>query len=252
MKSELIFGDYECNFGIQECTNEIIRWIKTGNSLKHLTCLNANSFIISKYNLLYRNALIHSDWVIPDGVGILLASYILNGKKQKRITGSDIFRQVNNQLNYIGGSVFLLGSTNQTLKKMVKRLKLDYPNVKISGVYSPPFKLSFTRDDIDKMIAEVNNTSSDILWVGMTSPKQDVLINKCRNRFNVKFAAGVGAVFDFYSGNISRAPVFMQKIGLEWLHRFIKSPKRMFKRNMISGSLFLFEIIKFKLKSLGK
>ncbi len=89
---------------------------------------------------------------------------------------------------------------------MANRFKNDYPNIQIVGTYSPPFKLSFSKEDIDEMIDQVNKNPSDILWVGMTSPKQDLLINRCRNRFNVKFAAGVGAVFDFYSGNINRAP----------------------------------------------
>ena len=248
MKTELVFGIYRCSFRIQDCANEIITWIQTGKSLRYLTCLNANSYVISKKNSNFRNALLRSDWIVPDGIGILLALLLHKGKIENRVTGSDIFKQVNTKLNDINGSVFLLGSTKQNLKKIVRNLKKDHPNIKIAGVYSPPFKSSFTDKDTDKMVTKINEYPVDVLWVGMTSPKQDLIISKCCSQLNVKFAAGVGAVFDFYSGNIARAPLFMQMLGLEWLHRLIKSPKRMFKRNILSGSLFLYDVVKYKLK----
>jgi len=139
--------------------------------------------------------------LIPDGAGVVLASKILGGQIRERVTGSDIFKGVLEALDRKGGhSVFFLGATEETLAVIRARMAVDYPNVRVAGTYSPPFKPQYSRDELDAMVAAINEAAPDVLWVGMTAPKQEKWIHAECGRLNVKFVAAVGAVFDFISG----------------------------------------------------
>ena len=168
--------------------------------------------------------------MIPDGYGIVLASKIHRGNIFQRVTGNDMFNGINERLNEIGGSVFFMGSTNETLMNIKIKFNREYPNIKIVGTYSPPFKSLFSKNDNDKMVTAINRAAPDVLWVGMTSPKQDLWIYTNRHRINVKFAAAIGAVFDFYTGKIKRSHQIFQNIGLEWLPRLMQEPRRLWRR----------------------
>ncbi len=122
----------------------------------------------------------------------------------------------------------------------------DYPNIKVVGTYSPPFKDVYSRAELDEMIRAVNVAAPDVLWVGMTAPKQEKFIFENRERLNVKFAAAVGAVFDFYTGNVKRSHPWFLNHGLEWLPRLIQEPGRLWKRTFFSAPVFLFHVLKVR------
>jgi N-acetylglucosaminyldiphosphoundecaprenol N-acetyl-beta-D-mannosaminyltransferase len=233
---------------IELLIDEIMREIGKDIECRTLSCINPHSYCIAKRNSDFFAALQNADWIIPDGVGIVLASRLLRGSIRQRITGSDVFTALNIRLNEIGGSVFFLGSSESTLRCIRDRMQLDYPNVDVAGTHSPPFKSSFSSLDNEMMVNAVNEASPDILWVGMTSPKQDLWISHNLARLNVKFAASVGAVFDFYAGSVNRAPEWMQKAGLEWLHRSLLSPSRLGRRSLLSNPEFLIDLFSFIIK----
>ena len=141
-----------------------------------------------------------------------------------------------------GFSYFFLGSTDETLQKVEQKLSLDYPNISFSGAYSPPYKPEFSEADNQAMIEAINAVKPDVLWVGMTAPKQEKWIFQNRDKLDVKFIGAIGAVFDFYVGNVKRShPIFLN-LGLEWLPRLLQEPKRLWRRNFVSSPLFLAKV----------
>jgi N-acetylglucosaminyldiphosphoundecaprenol N-acetyl-beta-D-mannosaminyltransferase len=122
-------------------------------------------------------------------------------------------------------------------------MQKDFPNIFVAGTYSPPFKSEYTDLELAEMIQVVNEVSPDLLWVGMTAPKQEKWIYHNQDRLRVKCVGAVGAVFDFYTGQVHRSSPFFQRVGLEWLPRLIQQPKRLWKRMFISAPIFVYNVI---------
>ncbi len=230
-------------FSASECVDSIMSAIDQNQKCAWLACLNPHSYVVSLKDPVFALALKNADWLIPDGAGIALASQIWGGTIRQRVTGSDIFYALLKNINESGGRrIFFLGASDETLKFIRERMMNDYPNIHLAGVYSPPFKPSYSPSENDAMIEAINASSADVLWVGMTAPKQEKWIYENHSRLNVKFAGAIGAVFDFYGGRVKRShPVFC-KLGLEWLPRFIQQPRRLWRRNFISTPIFVFMV----------
>ena len=163
---------------------------------------------------------------------------------RERIAGSDIFKDLNYKLNKKKKyKYFFFGSTKKTLKLLSKRMELYYPNIKITGYLSPPFKSAFTKNENNKMIRYINSKKVDVLWVGLTQPKQEKWIYENYSKLNVKFVGAIGAVFDFYSGQVKRAPIIMQTLGLEWFYRICQDPSRLWLRYLTSNLYYMFTVI---------
>ncbi|WP_299319653.1 WecB/TagA/CpsF family glycosyltransferase [uncultured Maribacter sp.] len=211
--------------------------------------INQYSYCISEEDATFKEALLKSDVILPDGVGIVFASKWLNGVKVKKIAGADFHEYQLKRLNKINGSCFYLGASNETLGKIETRLKKEYPNVKF-GSYSPPYKPSFTEEDNAKMIQEVNNFRPDVLFVGMTAPKQEKWSYAHKGELDAKIICSIGAVFDFYAGSVERPSKIWQNLGLEWLGRLLKEPKRMWRRYIYYGFIFSKHLVKAKFSRL--
>ena len=241
--TENVLGYQITNAASNLCVNQIIKWIEEGGLPRSFVCANPHSIIVAEKDELFQEAIHDSDLVTPDGAGIVLASKILGGCIRQRVTGSDIFEGVCNKLNEIGGmSCFFLGSTEKTLTAIKEKMSAEYPNIIFAGSYSPPYKPEFSETESRLMIKAVNEANTDVLWVGMTAPKQEKWVHQHKEQLKVKFVGSVGAVFDFYVGKIKRSHPFMQKIGLEWLPRLIQEPRRLFRRNFVSSPLFLYRV----------
>ncbi|KJS08382.1 MAG: hypothetical protein VR73_05950 [Gammaproteobacteria bacterium BRH_c0] len=214
-------------------------------SCQWLACLNPHSYAVAKGDAQFNAALMDADWLIPDGAGILLASRIQGGNIRERITGSDIFWQMHKLMDRAGGlRVFFLGSTEETLTLIYSKMAVDFPNIQVVGTYSPPFKPEYSPQELDEMIDAINATQADVLWVGMTAPKQEKWIYVNRERLEVRFAAAIGAVFDFYTGRVKRSHPVFQWLGLEWLPRLVQQPRRLWRRMFISAPIFLWDAVK--------
>ena len=236
------------NAGLSTCLQEILEIIeKKKRQCDTLMCINPHSYVTAKADPSFMTALESANWLIPDGIGMILSAKILNTNVPIRLTGPDLFYATMAQLNIIGGSVFFLGSSEKTLSKIRAKILVDYPNIQLCGTYSPPFKKAFDINDNRLILRAINNAAPDVLWVGLTAPKQEKWLHENRKKLKVSFAGGIGAAFDFYAGTIPRAPNFIRKIGLEWLYRFCMSPIRLGARNLISGPKFLIEIVILKI-----
>ncbi len=187
--------------------------------------VNPHSYILARNDSLFNQALKSADWLIPDGVGIKYAAKILYGKNIEKIAGSDLHEIIINALDKKDGSCFYLGSTEQTLSKIRSRLTKEHPVIRV-GAYSPPFREFFSEDESNEMINAVNSFSPDVLFVGMTAPKQEKWVYANRDKINVRLVCSVGAVFDFYAGTVRRPGRIWIRLGLVHAARRISRDRR--------------------------
>lgn len=227
--------------------------LQESGSARWLACLNPHSYACGRDDLTFAGALHAADWLIADGVGIVMASRWLSGGIKQRITGSDIFQGLNAAMQARGGcSVFFLGSTEDCLKDIRERFVREYPAIRLVGTFSPPFKSSWDETELNKMRTVINMAKPDVLWVGMTAPKQEKWIHDNLPYLDIRFAAAIGAVFDFYAGNVKRPSPIFQRLGLEWLPRLLNQPRRLWKRMAISAPVFVWQVIKIRFKNITR
>ena len=213
-----------------------------------INTINAHSFNVAQKDALFAEALSKGDYLIPDGASIVKACRWLNAKSQpkERIAGWDLFQIEMEKLNHRGGKCFFMGSSEKVLGLICEQAKIDYPNILVE-TYSPPYKAEFTEDENKAIVDAINQANPDLLWIGMTAPKQEKWTYSHWNELNIHCHVGtIGAVFDFYAGTAKRAPKWWQEHSLEWLYRLLIEPKRMWRRYVIGNPLFLWNIQKEK------
>lgn len=210
--------------------------------------INPHCYIVARKDQEYKASLYSSDYLLPDGIGILIASRILKGIKIRKIAGSDLHRIIIKYLAEQNGSCFYLGSSDDTLSRIRSRLMKEHPGI-VAGTFSPPYKPSFSEEENAEMIAKINDFNPDVLFVGMTAPKQEKWVYQNRGKINAPLICSIGAVFDFYAGTVKRPGQFWIRLGLEWLPRLLREPGRLWRRNFISNPLFLYYVFaeKFRL-----
>lgn len=210
-----------------------------------INTINPHSYCIAENDSVFKNALLQSDVLLPDGIGIVWAGKILKDVSLKKIAGFDIFIYLLNYLNTSKGSCFFLGASEEALILIKQKAFIEYPNITI-GYFSPPYKEEFSIDDSMEMCKRVNDFSPDVLFVGMTAPKQEKWVFTNKNDLHVKAICSIGAVFDFYAGTVKRPSVFWINMGLEWLPRFLKDPVRLARRNLVSTPKFIWKVLSSK------
>lgn len=213
-----------------------------------INTINAHSYNTAQKDVVFAEALTNGDALIPDGASIVKACRWIKAKSQpkERIAGWDLFvhemERVNNENEGAKKKVMFLGSSNKVLALIKARAEKDYPNIEVI-TFSPPYKPVFSDEDNRMMIESINNTKPDLLWIGMTAPKQEKWAYAHWNELNINCHVGtIGAVFDFYADTMQRAPMWWQEHSLEWLYRLLKEPKRMWRRYLIGNILFLWNI----------
>jgi N-acetylglucosaminyldiphosphoundecaprenol N-acetyl-beta-D-mannosaminyltransferase len=248
LKEIRIFGYPLRLCGIRDDVDLARQYIVSGRNGRYMACANPHSLVVASTDSEFNLALQHTDILVPDGAGIVLAAKILNLPIKERVAGSDFFLALSDVAEKDGGlKYFFLGSTNEVLDRIRTRLAIDYPSIEICGTYSPPYKDEFDDHDNEVMIDLINKAKPDVLWVGMTAPKQEKWIFKNKDKLAVPFAAAIGAVFDFYAETVKRPSPMWQKLGLEWLGRFLQEPRRLWRRNFVSTPIFLYWVLKEKL-----
>lgn len=233
------------NLRIAEKQN-IIKELPTGKFL--INTINAHSFNTALKDPLFAEALQCGDVLIPDGASIVMACKWLKAKSQpiERIAGWDLFCIEMEKLNQKGGKCFFMGSSPKVLALIKEKAKKVYPNIIVDS-YSPPFKPEFSEEDNKTIIDAINLAQPDLLWIGMTAPKQEKWAYNHWGELNINCHVGtIGAVFDFFAGTMQRAPIWWQEHSLEWLYRLIKEPKRMWRRYILGNTMFIINILKEK------
>lgn len=221
-----------------------------------INTIYAYSYVVAQRDELFARALANCDYLMPDGAGIVMACRWINAKCQptERIAGWDLFAFEMQRLDGRGKmddgrrlKVMFLGSSEKVLSLIRERAAVDYPNFEIV-TYSPPFKPEFSEEDSQAMVQAINEADPDLLWIGMTAPKQEKWTYQHWNELKINCHCGtIGAVFDFYAGTSKRAPLWWQEHSLEWFFRLLQEPKRMWRRYLIGNPLFLWNVMKEKM-----
>ena len=223
-----------------------------------INTINAHSYNTARKDSLFAEALTNGDVLLPDGVSIVMACKWIKAKSlpKERIAGWDLFAFEMEKLERESEElrtkseeskiVMFMGSSQKVLDLIVKRAAEVYPHLKVV-TYSPPYKPEFSDEDNKAIIDAIHAANPDLLWIGMTAPKQEKWTYSHWKELNIHCHVGsIGAVFDFFAGTMKRAPMWRQEHGLEWLYRLLKEPKRMWRRYIIGNALFLWNMVKEK------
>ncbi len=173
----------------------------------------------------------------PDGAPVAWMLRRLGYLDQQRINGPDLMLRYCAAAAVRGESIFLFGSTPQVLGTLKRKLEERFPGLLVAGMISPPFR-PLTEEEDAKIVAEINASGAGTVWVGLGCPKQEKWMAAHRGRIHAVMI-GVGAAFDYHAGAIARAPQWMQRNGLEWLHRLFTEPRRLARRYFVTNSLFI-------------
>ena len=189
-----------------------------------MACLNPHSYVVARKDDLFQAALRRADCLLPDGTGIVLASKLLGNAVKERVAGFEYFEEFSRLADAEGGmSYFFLGASPETLAAITKQMSQQFPNIKVCGTLSPPFVSEFSPEEIESIVRQVNESGADVLWVGLTAPKQEKLIFEVLGELHVRFVGAIGAVFDFYAGTKARSPKWIRNIGISFLPRYLYS-----------------------------
>ncbi len=231
------------------CSKAELANIPSGKTL--INTINAHSFNTAQKDDLFAEALTNGDYLIPDGASIVKACQWVDAKSKpmERIAGWDLFEFEMGRLNEKGGRVMFMGSSEKVLALIKEKAASVYPNLEVV-TYSPPYKPEFSDEDNKKIIQAINEANPDLLWIGMTAPKQEKWTYSHWKELDIHCHVGtIGAVFDFFAGTSQRAPLWWQEHSLEWLYRLVKEPKRMWRRYVIGNPLFIWNVLKEKRKA---
>ncbi len=206
------------------------------NNPGQIVTINPEMMICAQNNKDFADIINNADLIVPDGIGVELGLRIL-GHNVKRVAGIELGKALISEFTKRNKKIALVGAKPEVLELTFKNLKCEFPDIDI--VYSHDGY--FTNDD--EILSKVQNASPDLVLVALGSPKQEFFINNLKSKLPNSTMIGLGGSFDVWAGVVDRAPEFYQKIGLEWLYRTIKEPKR-FKRIFPTLPLFVFKVLK--------
>ena len=222
---------------------EVSNILNTENSLKVAIC-NTNTVVRSYRDNQLSKVINSFDIKTPDGFPVAKSSSILYKNSQRRVDGYNVLLKTINDGLTKNTSHYFYGSEDFVLKKMIGKLKNDFPNINIVGSSSPPVG-SYDELVQEGYVKDIIDAEPDIVWVSLGFPKQELFINLFQEKYSVESnLVGIGAVFEWVAGTKIKAPEFLANLGLEWLLRLAQEPKRLFRRYFVDNLLFLYLITK--------
>lgn len=215
------------------------------SAMKHKTRLirgdvNVALFIAMKQDPDFFEALTMSDLINVDGMGILLGCRLMGLPINERVSGIDMMMKVLELSEQQHFRPYFFGAKQEIVSAMVSKLEGQFPALKIAGFRNG----YFSADDEEHIVNEINRSGADCLFIGISSPIKENFIRKHQHALNVPYIMGVGGSFDVIGGKVKRAPLWMQRNGLEWVYRLIQEPRRMWKRYLVTNSLFALYLLR--------
>lgn len=229
------------NISFREALSRVTEWGRE-RTPSYSCFVNGHMSIEAYWDVEFSNHVNNASLVLSDGKPIAFSYKLLHGIRQERIAGMDFMPAVIEVSANEGLSLFLFGSTDQVLNKLSEKIAESHSNLIIAGKISPPFR-EFTEDEALHYIKEINDSRANVVLVGMGCPKQETWMAKNSQLINATLL-GVGGAFSVYAGLVKRAPKWMQRFSLEWLYRLLQEPERMWKRYLITNTLFIYLIAK--------
>lgn len=229
------------NISMAEALDTILEWLQDEQT-RQVCFVNADCANISCKDTGYLEVLKKADLCLADGMGLHLAGKMLNQPIVDNVNGTDMFPLLCERLSKTDTRLYLLGALPGVADEVVEWIGARFPQLVICGTRHGYFQ----PDEEQEIIQEINASGADLLLVAFGAPKQDVWIHRHAKEMGVKVAIGVGGLFDFYSGRHARAPQWMRNIGIEWMHRLMLEPRRLWKRYLVGNVVFLARVVKEK------
>ncbi|XEC95514.1 WecB/TagA/CpsF family glycosyltransferase [Paenibacillus tarimensis] len=226
---------------LNETVFEIERWISFKKNNYVCVC-NTHSIVTASNDPYFNEVLNNAGICTPDGMPLVWALRMYGFKGQDRVDGPNLMLKLCELSSKNGYRIYLYGGTQQTLDQLYNQIKSQNSSIKIVGRYSPPFR-KLTDNEENEIIQKINASNADLIFVSLGCPKQEVWMYNNRNKVN-GIMLGVGAAFDFITGNIKRPPIIIQKFGLEWFYRLISEPKRLWKRYAYNNPMYVYRFFK--------
>lgn len=239
-----VFGIRILNSGMPQVLDDIEETLASGQQTT-IGFVNADCLNKCYSNTKYHRTLQEMHRVYPDGIGVRLASQMFGNGVEDNINGTDLFPQLCERLASSSQGVFLLGAKEGIARAAADYMLNQYPGLVISGCHHGYFK----SDEEDEVINTINESRAAVVLVALGAPRQEIWLSENRYRLNARVLMGVGGLFDFYSGSVTRAPVWLREVGLEWVWRLVQEPGRMWRRYVIGNPLFLYRVWSQKRKN---
>jgi N-acetylglucosaminyldiphosphoundecaprenol N-acetyl-beta-D-mannosaminyltransferase len=227
------------NVTMGEALDILMKWLSE-QTPRQVCFVNADCANIAYRRDDYLKTLREADLCLADGIGLKLAGKILGRPVKQNVNGTDLFPRLCERLAGTGLRLCLLGAGPGVAEGVEQWVGRSFPEVTVCGAHHG----YFTPDEEPEVIRRIRGSRADILLVALGAPKQDLWIRAHLAETGVKVAMGVGGLFDFYSGRVSRAPLWMREIGMEWLYRLIQEPGRLWKRYLVGNGLFLWRVLR--------
>ncbi|MED3883940.1 WecB/TagA/CpsF family glycosyltransferase [Priestia aryabhattai] len=231
----------------EETINSIKGWVEANDKKKYVCVCNTHSLVTASNDEKFSAALERASICTPDGMPLVWALKMFGYKKQDRVDGPDLMLNLCEEASKHGYKIYLYGGTKETLERLNKILERKYPAINIVGSYSPPFR-ELEKKETEAILQEINSSQADFVFVSLGCPKQEKWMHD--NYLNINSVLlGVGAAFNFITGDIKRPPVIIRKLGLEWFFRLLSEPKRLFKRYLYNNTLYIYKFVKTYIKN---
>lgn len=214
-----------------------IRGWASGFESRYVCICNVHSVVTAGRDRAYGKVVAGSDMATPDGAPVAWMLRKLGVDHQQRIDGPGLMWRYCAESSTRGDSIYLYGGTPKTLDLLRRKLTCEFPGLIIAGAESPPFRMLSNEEDA-AAVARINASGASTVWVSLGCPKQELWMAAHRGRVNAVMV-GVGAAFDYHAGTISRAPSWMQEMGLEWMHRLGSEPRRLWRRYLVTNTQFI-------------
>jgi N-acetylglucosaminyldiphosphoundecaprenol N-acetyl-beta-D-mannosaminyltransferase len=219
-----------------EALGRIERWADARES-RYVCLCNVHSVVTASRDTAFRGVINAADLAAPDGMPVAWSLRWMGFRGQQRIGGPDLMWRYCARAEANGQSIFLFGASEATLGRLQTALRRNFPRLRFAGAMSPPFR-DMSAEETDDVVARLNASGANVVFVGLGCPKQEFWMARHRARIRAVLV-GVGAAFDYHAGTLPRAPLWMQQIGLEWLYRLAKEPRRLWRRYLASNSAFI-------------
>lgn len=242
-----IAGTQIDKYSFDEVVGRIIDQTFSNNSPEYVVTPNAQHILTLQKDTHFREIYGKAFLVVPDGVSLLWAAKFLQTPLEGRVNGTDLFERLCAIAAEKGLKIFLLGGRPGAADKAAEILQARYPDLKIVGTYCPPYRFESNLAELALINAKIQAATPHILFVGLGAPKQEKWIYANYQQLSVPISIGIGVSFELVAGMVQRAPVLMQKSGLEWLFRLIVEPKRLWQRYIVGNPLFIWLVLKQKL-----
>jgi N-acetylglucosaminyldiphosphoundecaprenol N-acetyl-beta-D-mannosaminyltransferase len=216
---------------------QIRKWIAT-RARTYVCVTGVHGIMESQRNPRLRDVHNAAGMVTPDGMPLVYISRACGRRTTTRVYGPDLMAAVCSDSVAAGYTHFLYGATNATLIRLAEGLRRRFPGIRIVGSHAPPFR-PLTNQERTAVIASINRCQPDVIWVGLSTPKQETWMAEMRADLDAPVLIGVGAAFDFYAGTVKQAPRWMQPLCLEWFYRLLVEPRRLWRRYLLNNPAFL-------------